>query len=205
MPKSSNLMSASNNLPAVGNNIPRRGNVISRKLALWGMKLFGWSIHGELPDANKFVIIGVPHTSNWDFILVIATATALGIRISWMAKNTLFRGLAGPIFKWMGGVAIDRNAPGGVVGDSVSTFNRSEKLILCITPEGTRGKVTTWKSGFYRIVQEANIPLLLATFDYGKKELVLGPVFPISGDYESDLERIKEHYKGVKAKHPQLA
>ena len=197
-----NKMNSEINIQDIGNHVPRRGNSFSRKFAQWSMKLFGWSIQGELPNLSKFIIVGAPHTSNWDFILVIATAAALNVRISWMAKHSLFRGPMGPVFRWMGGIAVDRKAAGGVVGDSVNTFNKTEKLILCITPEGTRGKVTTWKSGFYRIAQNAEIPILLASFDYGKKVVGLGPVYRPSGDFDADLVEIKKHYEDVQAKHP---
>ncbi len=198
-------MSTNKNKPAIGNNVPRRGNIITRKLTWWTMRLLGWSVSGEVPNLSKFLIVGAPHTSNWDFILVIAAATSLGIRLSWLAKHTLFRGPTGSIFRWMGGIPVDRNAPGGVVGDIINSYNQMDGLILGITPEGTRGKVKGWKSGFYRIAQGADVPILLAAFDYGKKDVTLGPVFQPTGDYETDLVQIKEHYKGVKAKHPQLA
>lgn len=193
------------NLPVIGDNVPRRGNAMTRKLVWWGMQLFGWSTSGEVPNYNKFLIVGAPHTSNWDFIIVIATATALGIRLSWMGKHSLFRGPMGPIFRWMGGISVNRNAAGGIVGDTVKSFNQMDGLVLGITPEGTRGKVTVWKSGFYRIALEANVPMLLASFDYGKKDVTLGPLFQPTGDYEADLVRIQEHFKDIKAKHPQLA
>lgn len=198
-------MSTGKNFPHVGENVPRRGNLITRKLAWWSMRLFGWSTSGQVPNLSKFIIVGAPHTSNWDFIIVIAAATALGIRLSWLAKHTLFRGPTGPVFRWMGGIAVDRNAAGGVVGDTVNSFNQSDKLIIGITPEGTRSKVKGWKSGFYRIAQQAEIPILLAAFDYGKKDLTLGPLFYPTGDYEADLARIQEHFKNIKAKHPQFA
>ncbi len=187
----------------IGQNVPRNGNKVSRKLAHWGMKLFGWSITGQLPDLNKFIIIGAPHTSNWDFILVIATGLTLGVPISWLGKHSLFRGPMGPVFRWMGGVAVDRKAAGGVVGDSVKTFKKSDHLILCITPEGTRNKVKKWKAGFYYISQKANVPILLAAFDYGKKVVNLGPLLTPSSDYKVDIEIIKKHYAPIQARHPQ--
>ena len=189
----------------LGENLPRRGSKITRKLIFWAMRLFGWKISGEIPNLKKFIIIGAPHTSNWDFVIVIATASTVGIRISWMGKHTLFRKPLGPIFHWMGGVAVNRRAVGGIVSDTARTFDQADQLILCITPEGTRDKVTVWKSGFYHIAQEANVPILLAAFDYGEKVVTLGPLLQPSGDYETDLENIKAHYKGVKAKHPQSA
>jgi 1-acyl-sn-glycerol-3-phosphate acyltransferase len=169
------------------------------------MVAIGWRITGEMPNLGKFVIIGAPHTSNWDFVLVLATAAALGVRISWMGKHTLFRGPFGRFLRWSGGVPIDRRQARGVVGESVEAFGRSAKLILCITPEGTRSKVREWKSGFYQIALSAGVPILLAAFDYGHKAIDLGPLMWPSGDYDADLARIKAHYQPIRARHPQQA
>ncbi len=186
----------------VGTHIPRRGNRVTRALAILFMLAIGWRIGGTLPDLHKFIIVGAPHTSNWDFILVIATATALGVRISWMGKHSLFRGPMGPVFRWMGGIPVDRRATHGVVGENVQAFQKMEKLILCITPEGTRQQVREWKSGFYQIAVQANVPVLLAAFDYGNKVVDLGPVLTPSGDYEADLSRIKAHYAPIRPRYP---
>lgn len=188
---------------AVGESVPRRGNRITRGLAILFLAAIGWRISGELPNLHKFIIVGAPHTSNWDFILVIATATALGVRISWMAKHSLFRGPLGPIFRWMGGVSVDRRATHGVVGENVQAFQQLENLILCLTPEGTRQQVHEWKSGFYQIATRAEVPILLAAFDYGNKVMALGPVIAPTGNYEMDLARIKTHYAPVRPRHPQ--
>lgn len=183
---------------AIGPNLPRRGNRISRGLAVLIMALFGWRITGNVPDIPKFVIIGAPHSSNLDFLLVIATASALGIRISWMAKHTLFRGPLNNFFRWMGGIPVDRGATNGIVGDTIETFNKQEKLIVCITPEGTRRQLNKWKSGFYHIALGANVPVMMAAFDYGTKVVDLGPMLVPSGDFETDFVNIKAHYAGVK-------
>lgn len=187
----------------VGRRLPRRGNWVTRTLAILFMAAIGWRISGEMPNLNKFIIIGAPHTSNWDFVLVIATATALGVRISWMGKHSLFRGPFGPLFRWMGGIPIDRRATHGVVGENVQAFQKMENLILCITPEGTRQRVREWKSGFYQIAMQAGVPVQLAAFDYGQKVVDLGPVMEPTGDYESDLARIKAHYAPIRPHHPQ--
>ncbi len=187
----------------VGEGVPRRGNRITRALAILFMAAIGWRITGGLPDLHKFIIVGAPHTSNWDFILVIATATALGVRISWMGKHSLFRGPMGPVFRWMGGIPIDRRAKQGIVGENVRAFQQMEDLILCITPEGTRQRVHEWRSGFYQIAMQANVPVLLAAFDYGHKVVDLGPVIQPSGDYESDLAQIKAHYAPIRPRFPQ--
>jgi 1-acyl-sn-glycerol-3-phosphate acyltransferase len=187
----------------VGNSVPRRGNRFTRALAILFLAAIGWRISGELPNLHKFIIVGAPHTSNWDFILFLATATALGVRASWMAKHSLFRGPMGPLFRWMGGVPIDRRAAHGVVGENVQAFQKMEDLILCITPEGTRQRVREWRSGFYQIAMQAGVPVQLAAFDYGHKVVDLGPIIEPSGDYESDLMRIKAHYAPVRPRHPQ--
>ncbi|HXV97904.1 MAG TPA: lysophospholipid acyltransferase family protein [Anaerolineae bacterium] len=187
----------------VGASLPRRGNRLTRALAILFMAAIGWRIGGELPNLHKFIIIGAPHTSNWDFVLVMATATALGVRISWMAKHSLFWGPLGPVFRWMGGVSVDRRAKHGVVGESVQAFQQLENLILCLTPEGTRQRVNEWKSGFYQIAMRAEVPILLAAFDYGNKMVALGPMIEPTGNYEVDLTRIKAHYAVVRPRHPQ--
>lgn len=184
-----------------GAQLPPRGNRVTRALALFFMMLIGWRIGGNIPDLQKLIIIGAPHTSNWDFVLVIATATALGVRISWMGKNSLFKGPLGPIFRWLGGIPVNRQAAHGVVGENVAAFSLQEKLILCITPEGTRSQVRKWKSGFYQIALGAKVPLLLAGFDYVNKVVDFGPLFEPSGDYEADLALIKAHYAPIQGKH----
>ncbi|MCP4361746.1 MAG: acyltransferase [Chloroflexi bacterium] len=187
----------------IGDEVPRRGNRITRVLAILFMAAVGWRVTGGVPNLDKFIIVGAPHTSNWDFILVIATAMVIGIRISWMGKHSLFRGPLGPLFRWMGGIPVDRRATHGVVGENVSAFSQLDKLILCITPEGTRSKVREWKSGFYRIALGADVPIVLAAFDYKNKEVNLGPMLQPSGDYETDLDLIKAHYEPIRGKHPQ--
>lgn len=187
----------------VGKCIPRRGNWVTRVLAILFMAAIGWRITGEMPNLHKFIIIGAPHTSNWDFVLVIATATALGVRISWMGKHSLFRGPLGPLFRWMGGIPVDRRATHGVVGENVQAFQKMEKLILCITPEGTRQHVREWKSGFYQIAMQSGVPVQLAAFDYGHKVVDLGPIMEPTGDYEADLAQIKAHYAPIRPRYPQ--
>lgn len=189
----------------LGARLPRRGNRFTRSLAIFFMAMIGWRVTGGLPNLDKFIIIGAPHTSNWDFVLVIAAATSLGIRISWMGKHTMFWGPLGLLFRWMGGVPVDRRAKYGVVGESVAAFKRQEKLILGIAPEGTRGRVREWKSGFYRIAEGAHVPILLAAFDYGGKQINLGPVLRPSGDFEHDLALIRAHYAPIRPRYQEKA
>lgn len=185
-----------------GPQLPRRGNRFTRALAVLFMALIGWRVTGGLPNLDKFIIVGAPHTSNWDFVLVMATATAVGVRISWMGKHSLFRGPMNPVFRWMGGIPINRQATQGVVGENVRAFHGRDKLVLCITPEGTRSKVREWRSGFYQIALGAGVPILLAAFDYTHKAVALGPVIEPTGNYEADLAQIKAHYATIRGKYP---
>src|SRR5215471_12210961 len=110
-------------------------------LSAFFMKMFGWRVEGRLPDADKMVVIAAPHTSNWDLPLLLCVAFELNVNAQWLGKHTLFQGPFGFVSRWMGGIPVDRSAPHSLVAQSVEMFRDSEKLILAIPPEGTRGKV----------------------------------------------------------------
>jgi 1-acyl-sn-glycerol-3-phosphate acyltransferase len=181
----------------IGTDVSRRGGIIMRGLAIAVLGLLGWSIRGELPNLPKFIVIGAPHTSNWDWLLVMAVAYALGVRISWMVKHTFFRWPLKGLLIWLGGVAVNRQATNDVVGESVSRFEQAKEFILCITPEGTRRKVQGWKTGFYRIAQGAKVPIVPAIFDYGRKQVRFAPPFTPTGDLATDLRILQTFYNGV--------
>jgi 1-acyl-sn-glycerol-3-phosphate acyltransferase len=184
-----------------GDSLPKRGNRLSRAIAQRLMSMFGWRIAADLPDLPKFVLVGAPHTSNWDFILTMATQFALGIRISWLAKRSLFRWPIGGIMSWLGGVPVDRDSRNsGTVRQTIEAFNRQEKFIIAVMPEGTRSKVKNWKTGFYRIAEGANVPVVLVKFDYGRRVMGVGPAIKPTGDVEADMMAIQAHYAGIKGK-----
>lgn len=187
----------------IGANVPRRGNAFTRWLARCYLKLGGWKVVGVVTDAPRFIIIGAPHTSNWDFIIVMATAISLNVRVSWMGKHTLFNGFGGGFLRWLGGIPVDRNAAEGIVGENVKAFRESDGLVLCITPEGTRGDSGEWKTGFHRIAREADVPILLAAFDYDNRVVWLGPTIEASANPDADMAMIRSHYKGIRGRHPQ--
>lgn len=189
-------------VPECGDLNPKRGSAFTQRLATAVLGLFGWRIAGRIPNIPKLVVIGAPHTSNWDWILVMFAAYALGIRISWLAKHTAFKSPLGGMFRYFGGIPVDRRAPNGVVGDCVDRLNKAQKLALCITPEGTRSKVHKWKKGFYHIAQQAEVPILLASFDYGRKIVGFGPTIYPSGDLDTELKQIQTLYSTVQAKKP---
>ncbi len=164
---------------------------------LW-LKLGRWRlvVHEPLPQP-PFVMIGAPHTSNWDFPLLIAAMLELGLDISWMGKHTLFpRPIAG-LMRWMGGIAIDRRQSNNMVAGTVQAFQENPGMIVFIPPEGTRKKVERWKTGFYHIARLAEVPVVMAGIDAGSRELKVIGSFRPSGDIDQDLPRIQAHYKDM--------
>jgi 1-acyl-sn-glycerol-3-phosphate acyltransferase len=119
---------------------------------------------------------------------------ALGLRVSWMGKDSFVNGPLKRVWHWMGGVPINRKAAHGVVDQMIDVFNNREKFVLGITPEGTRSKVAKWKNGFYHIAQGASVPIFPIELDYRHKHIKLHPVFVPSGELAVDLPEIQSIY-----------
>jgi 1-acyl-sn-glycerol-3-phosphate acyltransferase len=166
------------------------------------MSFFGWRIEIDgVPNLSKFILVGAPHTSNWDFVLTLITFYALSVRISWMAKHTFFRWPFKGLLAWLGGVPIDRtNQDNGIVNQTIRTFNSRAEFVIAIMPEGTRSKVRRWKTGFYHIAQGAEVPIVLVRFDYGRKVMGIGPTITPSGEMAADMARIQSIFSGIKGK-----
>lgn len=161
------------------------------------MRLAGWRVDGKLPDLPKFILIGAPHTSNWDFVLFLGVAFTLRADVRFMGKAELFRSPLGWFFRYCGGYPVDRKKPTGLVDQMVKAINETERFILVITPEGTRGYVADWKRGFYHIAKGAGIPIVLAAVD-GRHKIVRvfeEPFYPTE-DIEADIQAIKEAFEG---------
>jgi len=180
-------------------------SMLMRSLAFSILKVFGWRLEGRLPDVNKLVVIAAPHTSNWDLPVLLSLAFALKAKACWLGKHTLFRWPYGFLFRWMGGIPVYRSASQNVVAQSVEMFRKSEKLILTIPPEGTRSKVSHWKTGFYYIALGAEVPIAMAFIDYKRKASGVGPTLYPTGDIEADMEIIRNFYINVTAKYPDKA
>ena len=161
------------------------------------MRLLGWRLEGRLPDLPKFVLIGAPHTSNWDFVLFLGVIFSLRADVHFMGKAELFRSPIGFFFRYCGGVPVDRSKSTGLVDQMVEACNKSDRFILTITPEGTRHHVTEWKRGFYHIATGAGIPIVLAVVDGKHKKVCIGQVFQPTGDMEADMRTIKGFFTGV--------
>jgi 1-acyl-sn-glycerol-3-phosphate acyltransferase len=173
------------------------------KWALVGIyKQAGWRAHGVVPEPRKFVLIAAPHTSNWDFVFFLGLTDALGIRPHFMAKTSLFRWPFTNFMLDMGGVAVDRNSNRNYVQQMIDEFGRRDEFMLTIAPEGTRGTVKAWKTGFYHIAMGAGVPLVVGMMDYGTKTGGLGGAVWPTGDYKADMAKIAEYYTQVQPKHP---
>ena len=186
--------------PLVGAAIPRRGSAALRALGRMLLRLMRWHIEGGIPDVPRLVIAVAPHTSNWDFAVGMATMFALDLKLSFLAKHTLFRGPFGSVMRWMGGIPVDRTRPHGVVGEAIESFTGARPRVLAIAPQGTRSAGARYKSGFLHIARGARVPVLLATLDYGARSVRFGPAFEPGEDVEADLHRVETFYAGVRGK-----
>jgi 1-acyl-sn-glycerol-3-phosphate acyltransferase len=169
-------------------------------LGLMFLKLMGWRVEGKVPDIEKFVIIAAPHTSNWDFPITLAVCFALKMKIYWMGKAAMFRWPFAAALRWLGGIPIDRSKSHNVVEQSIQAFHKLEKLIMVVPPEGTRKKVSYWKTGFYHIAQGANVPIVLGFLDYRRKVGGIGPTFHPTGHIEKDIQTIRNFYAAIMGK-----
>jgi 1-acyl-sn-glycerol-3-phosphate acyltransferase len=187
-------------VPVLGPAVPRRGNALARAFGRGLLRLLGWRVEGNFPDLPKFVVAVAPHTSNWDFVVGIAVAFALDLRLSYLAKHTLFRWPFGAFMRWSGGIAVDRSSPHGVVGDAIRAFESVPQRVLAIAPQGTRRRVAHFKSGFLHIAQGARVPVVLATLDYDERRVRLGPWFEPQADLDAELARVESFFASVRGK-----
>ena len=161
----------------------------------------GTGAKGEIPASPKYVLIGAPHTSNWDFPLALAMAFVYRFEMRWMGKDSLFTGWRDPVMRWLGGIPINRASRNNVVAETIAAFQASERLIVAVPPEGTRAKVDKWKTGFYYIALGAKVPIALAFLDYRRKVGGFLSTFFPTGDVEKDIADIRACYAGIAGKY----
>ena len=167
------------------------------------LRIFGWRVEGRPPDVPKYVVIAAPHTTNWELPTALTMAFALGVKISWMGKDSLFRWPFGAFFRWLGGIPVDRGSSRGMVEQSIRTFGENDRFVMILAPEGTRSKTAHWRTGFYHIANGANVPIVLGFLDYRRKAGGIGPTIVPTGDIEADMKAIRAFYAGVTGKHPE--
>jgi 1-acyl-sn-glycerol-3-phosphate acyltransferase len=164
--------------------------------------LSGWEAVGAKIADKKAVLVAAPHTSNWDLFYLLMITCAMGAKVSWLGKHTMFWWPLGPILRALGGVPIRRDRPERVVEQIVRAFEDAETLFLAITPEGTRSYTPYWKSGFYRIAKAAGVPIQLGFADYARHRGGFGPTVMPSGDVRADMDKIRAFFADKVARHP---
>ena len=187
---------------ATGIRQPSLPSRLFRRALVWIYHRKGWTALGEVPSPRKFVLIAAPHTSNWDFLNFIGVTDDLGITPHFMAKKSLFRWPWKNFLYDMGGVPVDRSGSQNYVQAMIDEFAKRTEFMLTIAPEGTRGAVRKWKTGFYHIAVGAKVPLVVGMMDYAKKTGGLGPAIWPTGDYKADMAKVAELYAKVTPRHP---
>jgi 1-acyl-sn-glycerol-3-phosphate acyltransferase len=169
------------------------------------LKLAGWRLTGLAPEVPRCLVIFAPHTSNWDFVILLLVRAAFHRRVSFLAKHTLFRPPFGWLFRALDGIPVQRSEQRHMVQVIASEFTTRERLWLCMAPEGTRKKTDHWRSGFYYIALEAEVPIVCAFVDSKTRECGLGALIELSGDVDRDLAAIRAFYADKRGLYPDQA
>jgi len=185
----------------IGARVPRRGHRWMATLGRVVLRRIGWKVVGDLPDVPRAVIIAAPHTSNYDGLVGISAIQGLRLDIRFLAKHSLFRGPAGFLLRALGGVPVDRGRSGGLVEETKRVLTGGQPFWLGITPEGTRTGADHWKTGFHRIAVDLELPIVVATFCYRRKEVRILKAFWPGGDQQADLEAIYAMLDDVEPAH----
>ena len=180
-----------------------RRRTFTQRLADLALKLTGWRLVGDLPDLPKYIIIGAPHTTNWDFVLAMMIKLSTGLRFRWIGKDTLFKPPHGWFFRMTGGIPVWRDRRQNFVEQIVERIKNAKEMVIVIAPEGTRSKSHYWKSGFYYMALGADVPILLAFVDFPNKEFGFGPLIYPCGDIRVDFEKVREFYIQKSGLYPQ--
>lgn len=165
-----------------------------RALAALYLRLRGWRPLGEVPKLDRCVLIAAPHTSNWDLPIMLAIGVYFGVRINWLGKHTLFKGLSGWLFRKTGGLPVDRSSRNDTVQSVAEMIRSAPHILLTMSPEGTRSRTEYWKSGFYHIALAAEVPVVCGVLDYARREGGFGPTIHLSGDLKADMDLFRAYY-----------
>ena len=179
------------NWQVLGDNLPKGGNFLSRFVGRSVFRVFGWKIEGEFPNRSKAIVALVPHSSNIDFFLTIAFIWATGMRASFLIKHTVFWYPLGNIIRALGGIPVDRTQQNGLIAEVTQHFREKSKLILGITPSGTRKPVKEWKDGIARIAAAAQVPIVPAVMNYKTRTVRFAPLIEGISEVRQIMERIR--------------
>ena len=172
------------------------------RLARLALRAARWTAVGEVPRTG--VLVGAPHTSNWDFVMMLLIMWRGGVTPRVLIKKELFRGPFGGLLHRLGGLPLDRENPGILVRHLVREARSGEPFLLILAAEGTRKKGEYWKSGFWRIARSANLPIALAFIDGPTRTAGFGPTITATADVVADMDKIREFYRDKRGIHPEL-
>jgi len=175
---------------------------MKQRLARLLLHTLGWELEGTRPEHDRYVLIAAPHTSNWDFPLMLVFAFVFDIKISWMAKHSLFFPPLGWFMRALGGMPIVRHQNKNVVDAMVHAFSTTPRLVLVVPAEGTRERTEYWKSGFYHIARQAGVPIVPSFLDFGQKRGGFGTALETSGDIQADMQYFRDFYADMQGKFP---
>jgi len=190
--------------PVMPAAMPKSGTAFSRWLGRLLLRSLRARVEGNFPNHPKGIILVYPHTSNWDFPLGLGAKWALSLDAAFLGKHTLFRYGFGAFLRFIGGIPVDRKAPGGIAETVIERFRSSERLYLVITPEGTRKKVARWKSGFHRIARSAGVPVVPVLFDWSRRVVHVEAPVGMSEDLEAGVARLQALASPEMAYRPEL-
>jgi 1-acyl-sn-glycerol-3-phosphate acyltransferase len=159
------------------------------------LRLMGWAVETPAPSLPKYVGLAVPHTSNWDGLLLVLATRAAGLRVRWLIKSEWTRSPLGPLLRWTGAIGVDRSGPKSMVPAMIEAFQKADELVLMIPPEGTRSHTEHWKSGFFHIAKGAGVPVVPCYLDFGRKRAGFGPPVTLTGDARADMAQIRAFYE----------
>ncbi|QRV02160.1 1-acyl-sn-glycerol-3-phosphate acyltransferase [Arcanobacterium phocisimile] len=166
-------------------------------------KFSRWELQLD-PLPPKAVVIGAPHTSNWDAIYMLVAFWHADRNLRFLVKDSVIHSPLGPLARAVGAVGVDRNSAHGVVSDIARQFRESDDFTLCLAPKGTRGKRDTWRSGFYHIAYEAGVPVVFGFIDSRTRTYGWRDSFMLTGDRKADMDRIREFYANIAGINPEL-
>lgn len=167
------------------------------------LRLSRWRVEGEIPSSSHVVIIAAPHTTNWDFVYLLAAAWSLRLRIHWLGKKQLFKFPFGGVMRALGGIAVDRSQRNDLVVQLTQTYAERDGFALVIPPSGSRSKAEHWRSGFYWVASSSGADIVCGFLDYPTRTAGLGLTFRPSGDVREDMDEVRAFYEPITGKYPE--
>ena len=174
-----------------------------KKLSIKILNIFGWKVDSIDLPVDKYVVIGAPHTTNWDFPLALLTIAATGLKFSWAGKDSLFFFPLGPLLKKIGGISVNRRVRNDFLRVILTKFKEQENFVVAIAPEGTRSYTDHWKCGFYQIAVQTGAKIALGYVDFTSKTAGIGKIITPTGNLEDDFQLIREFYQDKTGLYPE--